>query len=317
MNLRLLACLFLLLIPAMSAAAPARDFDPDAAVSRIQALLREHYVMRDKLDATVQALERRRGDYRALSDRARFAAAVTEDLRAASGDWHLSLQVRQSSSTRPSAEAWAAEEREREIAHNHGFAAAQILEGNVGYLRITEFAEPQRGLPTLIAAMRFVRQAPALIVDLRGNTGGYGGLAEYLASYWFDPQPVLLTTTRFRKPNDSLRQTFTLPAVDGARRTGTPLYVLVDAGTGSAAEWLAYTLQAFGKARIVGERSSGGANMNDYFDVDERLRLSVSVGQPIVPPTQSNWEGVGVQPDVASPSAQALDTALALARAQR
>ena len=84
--------------------------------------------------------------------------------------------------------------------------------------------------------------------------------------------------------------------------------------TASAAEWLAYTLQAFGKAKVVGERSAGGANHNEFFELDPQLRLSVSLASPVSAATGSNWEGKGVVPDVPSASAQALEAALRLAR---
>jgi hypothetical protein len=54
-------------------------------------------------------------------------------------------------------------ERRRAIHANHGFTSAQVLSGNVGYLKIAEFMEPQASLETATAAMRFVASTRALL----------------------------------------------------------------------------------------------------------------------------------------------------------
>ena len=70
---------------------PASAFEPDATALKIIGLLREYYVLTDKIEPLVAALERRRldGAYRGLQDRATCASVLTDDLRAASGDGHL------------------------------------------------------------------------------------------------------------------------------------------------------------------------------------------------------------------------------------
>ena len=74
---------------------PAPAFEPDATALKIIGLLREYYVLTDKIEPLVAALERRRldGAYRGLQDRATFASVLTDDLRAASGDGHLSVKA--------------------------------------------------------------------------------------------------------------------------------------------------------------------------------------------------------------------------------
>jgi peptidase S41-like protein len=165
---------------------PVPAFEPDATALRIIGLLKEHYVLTDKLEPLVAALERRRvhGAYRGLQDRATFASVLTDDLRAASGDGHLSVKLGAGGRSEVgAADDWASAERRRAIHANHGFTSAQVLSGNVGYLRIAEFMEPQASLETATAAMRFVASTRALIFDLRGNPGGYAGIPEYLATY--------------------------------------------------------------------------------------------------------------------------------------
>lgn len=304
------------LVCGLAPAASAKDgaYDPAALAAKAANLVRMHYVDEAKGRAIATAIERQAdtGAYAGL-DRDAFAQAITRDLRAASEDGHVYVR-RAKPTPRQDGAGWEAAERKRETETNHGFTDVRVLPGNVGYLRIVEFMHPQRSLETVDAAMRFVQDTRALIVDLRGNHGGYGGLPEYLATYWFEDEPRLLSSDRTRDPGKSTMPSWTMPAVAGERRTGTPAFVLVDGETASAAEWLAYTLQAFGKAKVVGERSAGGANHNEFFELDPQLRLSVSVSSPISAATGGNWEGKGVVPDVHSDAAQALEAALQLVR---
>jgi hypothetical protein len=96
----------------------------------------------------------------------------------------------------------------------------------------------------------------------------------------------------------------------------TPLYILVNGGTGSASESFPYTLQAAKRAVIVGEPTNGRANPGGFIRVAGGFTVFVSGGSPKNPITGKNWEGTGVVPDVAVASAGALDRAqdLALAR---
>lgn len=302
-----LLCMAVLCCLSPAASSQAATFDPATALDRITTLIQDNYAMRERVPALLDHLRRQRGRYVAIRDPMAFASALTEGMRVASNDRHVYLRASapgKGALTQPA--DWQQAERDREVTGNHGFDTAQVLSGNIGYLRISEFTEPQRGLPTLSAAMHFLAHTRALIVDVRGNPGGYGGLAEQLASYWFDPEPVLLTSVRFQYPKGKLLQTWSSPAVDGERRTGTPLLILTDAKTGSAAEWFSYTLQTTGKAKTVGETTSGGANMNEFFDIAPGLRLSLSVGRPESAVTGGSWEGRGVVADYPVAGANAL-----------
>ena len=66
---------------------------------------------------------------------------------------------------------------------------------------------------------------------------------------------------------------------------------------------------------IVGEVSGGGANPFEYRRIDAHFALSLPEARSINPVTGTNWQGVGVKPDVAVPADQALAKAIELARA--
>lgn len=128
-------------------------------------------------------------------------------------------------------------------------------------------------------------------------------VAEAIRQGYFDPAQAEVIHSREGTTSEAPTQSYAHPRPD------TPVYVLTSGRTGSAAEAFAYTLQAAGRATIVGETSSGAANPGGPAATPSGYRVFVSDGMPINPITGTNWEGVGVKPDVETPAAEALDTA--------
>ena len=87
--------------------------------------------------------------------------------------------------------------------------------------------------------------------------------------------------------------------------------------TFSAGEEFAYNLKALGRATIVGEITGGGAHPTDFVRASEHWGVMLPTARSINPITKTNWEGVGVVPDVAVPAAEALTKALELATARK
>ena len=92
-----------------------------------------------------------------------------------------------------------------------------------------------------------------------------------------------------------------------------PLYILIGPDTFSAAEEFAYNFRHLKRATIIGEPSKGGANPWRWYRLSDEFRIGIPITKAINPITKSNWEGVGVQPDVAVKSINALDVAYQLA----
>ena len=93
-----------------------------------------------------------------------------------------------------------------------------------------------------------------------------------------------------------------------------PVYVLTSKRTFSAAEALAYDLQALKRAVIVGQPSGGGAHPFEYRRIHPHFVLWSVTQKSVNPITQGNWQGTGVQPDVRVAAELALDTAMDLIR---
>lgn len=310
-----------LVIPA-AFAAPVTDTDRKQVLDAVIAHLETEYIdpevgkraaqkLRDK---SVRELLKSAGDGTAVAE------ALRDKLRAETGDGHLNVEY--SEKELPSDQAAAdAEFSEQEMeryygAHlNFGVRKAERLEDNIGLLDLAVFPPSSMGGDTIAAAMQVIAHTDALIIDLRRNGGGMDTVA-LVASYLFDSQQPL--SGIYNRPTGKTTQNFTLPYVPGAKFGGIkPVYVLTSKRTFSAAEALAYDLQALKRATIVGEPSGGGAHPFTYRRVHPHFVLWSVVEKSVNPITGKNWQGVGVQPDVAVDQAQALDKALALIAQKR
>jgi hypothetical protein len=258
------------------------------------------------------------GAFDGCTTRFALAPALTKALRAVNDDRHFVVFGKPEGRIReelhdPLGTALRARVEERE--RNHGFARVEILPGNVGLLELNAFADFAPARETAAAAMRFLAGVDALIVDVRGNGGGTPQMVQFVCSYFFGER-THLNSLVFRRPaGEEVTEFWTLDELPGPRLVDVPLYVLTSGNTGSAAEEFCYNLQSRDRAILVGQTTGGAANPGGTVPLDERLVAFISDGQARNPVTGTNWEGVGVVPEVETPAPDALDKALALARA--
>jgi hypothetical protein len=266
--------------------------------TRMSAALREH----DK-----------RGEYRSIRYGVDLARKLTADLQEISNDRHA--EVRFSFFVRPpeSAANQAAAESRRLAANNCGFEKAEHLPANIGYVKFDMFADAATCGPTASAAMNFVADSDALILDLRDNHGGGGGMGEFIASYLFEQRTHLsdIVDRAGNTPPES--EAWTSPNVPGRKFLGKPVFVLTSKRTFSAAEDFCYSLKNLQRATLIGETTSGGAHPTEIKPIDAHFSAVVPFLRSISPITKTNWQGTGVEPDVKVPADQALDVALRLA----
>ncbi|HEX2076261.1 MAG TPA: S41 family peptidase [Longimicrobium sp.] len=279
--------------------APLTAADQQGVVDRIGELLEEMYVAADTGRMIADRLRERQraGAYAAATAPQAFAAALTQDLQAVNGDRHLRVTVGGPGMMQPGAAP----------AHQ-GFERVERLSGNVAYVRI---AGPLRPTPAALeaatAALRQTADADAVILDLRGVPGGAATMVDHIVSYFVAPGTPLVQVYNRSENQTVVRRA--LDAVPGPRRLDVPLYVLVDEGSFSAAESLSFILQSLGRATIVGQRTRGGGRNNEFIPVGHGLVASITFTRVTDPRTGRGWEGVGIQPDVAVPAADALTAA--------
>ncbi|MFD6969208.1 S41 family peptidase [Streptomyces sp. NPDC059979] len=194
-------------------------------------------------------------------------------------------------------------------ATNQGVPRVERLEGNVGLIEIRRIATAEEGASVIGAAMQLVASSAALVLDLRACVGGSPEGAAMWCSYFFPDDQVHLNDI-YDRTTDTTRQYWTVAHLAGPRYTDRPVYVLTSEVTFSGGEDVAYTLQANGRAVLVGGTTRGGAHPTARHAVAEHVLVTVPTARTINPITGSNWEGVGVVPDLQVPAEQALDTAL-------
>jgi C-terminal processing protease CtpA/Prc len=195
---------------------------------------------------------------------------------------------------------------------NYAIPKAEVLDGNIGYLKIDLFLRPQYAGPTVAAAMAFLQYSDALIFDLRDSGGGDPAMVAMVLSYVVPPHTEI---NRFHQRGGAAdEQVWSLPYVPGGRwSTDKPVYVLTSGQTASGAEEFAYDLQQMKRGTIVGGATWGGANPGGVLPIDEHFAIFVPTGAAVNPISKTNWEGTGVKPDVAVSAAAALETARRLA----
>ncbi len=288
------------------------EVDPRAAVEQIATRIEQRFYDPARASRIAGALraETAAGRYDALRDPRDLATALTTRLQP--DDRHFAVSWRALAEAAPGP-GGPTRDLGREARSNHGFRRVEMLPGGVGYLELRQFAhfegadEPARR--TADAALAFLAGADALVVDLRDNGGGSPAMVGYLVAAFTPEGADVFNTFHSRDGVEDERP----PHQPLMRRTDTPLFVLISGRTGSAAESFAYTLQAAGRAVVVGEVSGGAANPGGPVDAGGGFSVFVSQGSPVNPITGRNWEGTGVRPDVPVPQENALTRAHALA----
>ena len=295
-------------------------------VTTALSLLRANYVFPELAEQAATAVEARlaAGEYDDL-DEITLTERLTSHLREVCEDKHLAVRLGGGPPPGPPPGARSPEPEEprdheaRRLAmrqmgrlDNFGIRRVERLDGNVGYLDVRRVAVPANAGPAIAAAMELVAGTYALIIDLRRNHGGAPEGVVFWCSYLFGEQPTHLNDI-FRADTGETRQFWALPYVPGSRYVDRPVYVLTSRQTFSGGEDFCYTLQALGRAQVIGETTGGGAHPTRPFPISAAVHIAIPFARSVSPVTGTNWQGTGVVPDVAVPEAQAYDTAYATA----
>ena len=159
----------------------------------------------------------------------------------------------------------------------------------VGVIRISRFGDDTASL-TRKAAEKFADKK-AIIVDLRGNGGGYLNSAQEIASLWLNKGQVVVT----ERVGGKVQQTH--EATGDNTLKGKKTVVLVDAGSASASEILAGALQDHKVATIVGQKSFGKGSVQNMIDLKNGAKLKVTIAKWYTP-NGKNIGKHGIEPDV-------------------
>jgi hypothetical protein len=314
---------------------PSRDI-----VVKALSLLRENYVFPELAGQVAAAVESRlaASEYDNL-DEITLTELLTSHLQEASGDKHLRVRLgggpgpgRRGPGRRTGgpggpdggdrAEREGGEPADQEVRRlkmrqmgrldNFGIHRVERLDGNIGYLDLRRVPLPENAGPAIAAAMELVSGTYALIIDLRQNGGGSPHGVAFWCSYLLPEEPTHLNDI-FHADTGQTAQFWSLPYLPGSRYTGRPVYVLTSSHTFSGGEDFCYTLQALGRAELIGETTGGGAHPTRPFPISPAVHIAIPFARSINPITGTNWQGTGVIPDTPVPADEAYRVAYAKA----
>jgi hypothetical protein len=294
-----------------------------AVVESLATSIAAYYVFPEVGKSTARGLRERlrKGRYDRITSAKEFEDSLRADLGTLAHDLHLRVHyshrpfpLEDPGSPAGGHDRIAAEaERERTQARarrlNHGFERVERLAGNVGYMELRAFdGSPEAGVVAQ-AAMSFLGRSDALIFDLRRNGGGDPNMIALLISYLYAGDDRVHINDFYQREGDRTEEYWTSTTVPGPRLAEQPVYVLTSRRTGSAAEEFAYDIKHLKRGTVVGEVTAGGANPGGMFRLTDHFAAFIATGRAINPITKTNWEGVGVEPDVKVAADDALKTA--------
>ncbi|WNN88876.1 S41 family peptidase [Gloeocapsopsis dulcis] len=219
------------------------------------------------------------------------------------------------------------------------------MRGEVGILRVESFIVPLITKAELDRAKAQLAQAQVILIDVRGNGGGFGSSISYLVEDIIGPDKVLSRDrTReglqarepyvFRgyfddainaeaKAEIELSQTYSY--IEWRTRLEAqvdprPHFILVDEQCGSACDLFAGIIKDYGSAKILGVRTMGALLGGDAFRLRWQGFALIAPTVQVILPKGHMIEGVGVQPDIEIPECanggnQCLEKAIAIADA--
>jgi peptidase S41-like protein len=266
-------------------------------VKSLSSLLVERYVDEatgKRVAATLQN-ELQQGAFDSLTNQDAFAAAITDLLQRETHDRHLFIWHRDGAAARL---LFA-------VFEGPMVSRSEILPGNIGYIDVRHFIG---NTAEFDAAMNTMKEAAALVIDLRQCAGGDREQVRHLSSYLF-AKPTRLISRQARTDSAPL-ESWTRDDLPGARFTN-PVYVLTSHQTFSAAEAFALGLRASGRAVLVGETTGGGGHFVQGFpQLPHGFQIVLAVGRNMDPRSGKSWEGDGLVPDLTVNPEQALQAAI-------
>jgi hypothetical protein len=282
--------------------------------------LNRWYIYPDKARTMISSIKKNysNGAYRNAGNKIELSRLFLKDLQVANNDRHLEIvydpalaKDLEAPDVPDTANNRKAYERNLKDAmdDNFAFRKTEILTGNIGYVRWDGFyGFIPEAMPTLNAAFRFVSHTKALIIDLRRNGGGSPEMVLQIQSYFFNQKTHM--NDIIGRNNDTLKR-WADPATTDFK-LDMPVYILNSHGTFSGAEDFAYGMKYAKRAIVVGDTTGGGAHPTRPYSIGQGLVVFIPNQRSINIVTNTDWEGVGVWPDVAVPSNQSLEKAQTL-----
>lgn len=164
------------------------------------------------------------------------------------------------------------------------------IDGAIGYMKISQFTDDTVGLAQKGAQEFKSKGVKAVVLDLRGNPGGYLTGAVNISSIWLDTGKTVVQEKRGGKIVS------TETANGSSILSGIPTIVLIDEGSASASEITAGALRDSGAATLLGQKSFGKGSVQQVESLAGGAEMKVTIARWFTPKGK-NIDKQGIIPD--------------------
>ncbi len=151
------------------------------------------------------------------------------------------------------------------------------MKGSVAVITLNEFTQDADSLFYQALQKAVAHNAQGMVLDLRGDPGGYLEVAVDLAGYFLKPGSQVVREVGRAVPTEN----FT--AQGNGALAGLPMAILIDGGTASAAEILSGALHDDRNVPLVGEKSFGKGTVQQLFNLSDGSALKITVAHWVLP----------------------------------
>ena len=155
--------------------------------------------------------------------------------------------------------------------------ASYMIDNKWGYIQVEKFAENTFSEFIISLARLALQKSQGLIIDLRGNGGGYMGVAIQMANEFLDKGDMIVYTEGMHQPRS------TDYANGRGKFKNTPLVILTDEGSASASEILAGTIQDNDRGIIIGRRTFGKGLVQQPFEFMDGSAVRLTIARYYTP----------------------------------
>ena len=167
---------------------------------------------------------------------------------------------------------------------------SQILDGNIGYLQISQFSDDTAALAGQAAQQFKSAHVKGIILDMRGDPGGLLDAAVSVSSLWLPEGKTVLQEKR----DNVVDKTYA--ATGGDVLNGIPTVALIDGGSASASEITAGALHDNKAATLIGEKSFGKGSVQQIVNLGDGSELKVTIAHWFTP-NGKTINKTGITPD--------------------
>lgn len=286
----------------------------NSLINSIADSLGRHYVFPEKAELISVYLKSqlKKNAYKGLLDNPeKLAEQIGRDINIVHHDAHMRIKfdpgfIAQEIYKPAAEEILQAKKYWRE--NNYMFKKVEVLPGNIGYLPFNLFVDDiAAAKPTITAAFKFLANTAALIIDLRENMGGSPEMVSHIESYFFKEKTHM--NDLINRTNKDTTFFYADPTKSDSVNLSMPIYILTSRHSFSGAEDFSYGMQMAKRAIVVGETTGGGAHPQMPFSIGQHFVMFIPFARSVNPNTKTDWEGIGVIPDVKTTANEAFTKA--------